>query len=144
MDRQQVSYQEVQDHIGLISQHSIIFADTVLNNLHLYRDLPVELTQQLLEQFGLDERFNDWDELIIEDGNLSGGQKQRMIIIRALLQNKKFIILDESLSALDKENYHRIENYLLDQVDICLINITHRDSSNLSKYDQVLDLDQLI
>ena len=144
MDRQQVSYQEVQDHIGLISQHSIIFADTVLNNLHLYRDLPIELTQQLWEQFGLDERLNDWNELIIEEGNLSGGQKQRMIIIRALLQNKKFIILDESLSALDKENYHRIENYLLDQDDLCLINITHRDSSNLSRYDQVLDVDQLI
>ncbi|WP_143412007.1 ATP-binding cassette domain-containing protein [Globicatella sulfidifaciens] len=118
MDHQQVSYQEVQDHIGLISQHSIIFADTVLNNLHLYQELPIEMTQQLLEQFGLDERFNDWNELIIEEGNLSGGQKQRMIIIRALLQNKKFIILDESLSALDKENFHRIEDYLLDQEDI--------------------------
>lgn len=92
----------------------------------------------------MDERLNDWNELIIEEENLSGGQKQRMIIIRALLQNKKFIILDESLSALDKENYHRIENYLLDQDDLCLINITHRDSSNLSRYDQVLDVDQLI
>ena len=143
VDRKHVSYQEVQDHIGLISQHSIIFADTVLNNLHLYQELPIEMTQQLLEQFSLDERFNDWNELIIEDGNLSGGQKQRMIIIRTLLQNKKFIILDESLSALDKENYHRIEKYLLNQDDICLINITHRDSSNLSQYDQVLDLDQL-
>ena len=92
----------------------------------------------------MDERFNDLNELIIEGGNLSGGQKQRMIIIRTLLQNKKFIILDESLSALDKENYHRIEKYLLNQDDICLINITHIDSSNLSKYDQVLDLNQLI
>lgn len=144
IDHHQMSYQEVQDHIGLISQHSIIFADTLLNNLHLYQDLPIESTQQMLEQFGLDTRFDDWNELIIEDGNLSGGQKQRIIIIRALLQNKKFIILDESLSALDKENYHRIENYLLKQDDICLINITHRDSSNMSKYDQVLNLDKLV
>lgn len=143
IDGHQISYQAVQNHIALISQHSIVFTDTLLNNLHLHQKLPLNPTKELLKYFDLDIRFNDLNEMIVEDGNLSGGQKQRILIIRTLLQNKEFIILDESLSALDKDNYYRIENYLLDKKDICLINITHRESNNIARYDDVLDLNQL-
>lgn len=142
LESRETSYQDIQKNISLISQHSIVFTDTLLNNLHLYQPMPIDKTKQLLKLFHLSDRFANMDEKIVEDGNLSGGQKQRLIIIRALLQGKPFVILDESLSALDKENYEQIENYLLERKDICLINITHRESSHKAKYDELLNLDE--
>ncbi|RLK62573.1 ABC transporter ATP-binding protein [Atopobacter sp. AH10] len=143
LDSQQLSYADVQQHIALISQQSIIFTETLLNNLHLYQDLPVDQTQKLLQQFNLESRFKDLDELLIDDGNLSGGQKQRLLIIRALLQHKNFILLDESLSGLDKENYDLIESYLLNKKDLCVINISHRPTNHIEQYDAILNFDQL-
>lgn len=64
-------------------------------------------------------------------------------MIQTLLQDKPFISLDESLSALDQDNYQRIESYLLALEDICLIHISHRDPAFLGIYDHILDLDQL-
>ena len=45
--------------------------------------------------------------------NLSGGQKQRLALLRAILQEKQVIVLDETLSGLDKDTYILIEKLLL-------------------------------
>ncbi|MDG4517379.1 ATP-binding cassette domain-containing protein [Streptococcus suis] len=90
----------------------------------------------------LDSRFPSYASLseeISDDSGLSGGQKQRLLLIRALLQDKDILLLDESLSALDQETYTVIEAYLTSLADKTLIHISHRVSDEvLSRYDGVV------
>ena len=70
--------------------------------------------------------------------NLSGGQKQRLALIRAILQEKQVIVLDETLSGLDKNTYILIEKLLLSMKDKTLIHISHRSyPETLRMYDEV-------
>lgn len=77
-----------------------------------------------------------------EDGeNLSGGQKQRIALARALIRGTKFLILDESVSAMDVETANKIEQDLLDMEDLTLLTITHRIKDGLiHRYDRVLSM----
>ncbi len=70
--------------------------------------------------------------------NLSGGQKQRLALIRAILQEKQVIVLDETLSGLDKDTYILVEKLLLSMKDKTLIHISHRSyPETLKMYDEV-------
>ena len=70
--------------------------------------------------------------------NLSGGQKQRLALIRAILQEKQVIVLDETLSGLDKDTYILVEKLLLSMKDKTLIHISHRSyPETLRMYDEV-------
>ncbi|WP_153046620.1 ATP-binding cassette domain-containing protein, partial [Streptococcus suis] len=85
----------------------------------------------LIKTMNLDSRFPSYaslNEEISDDSGLSGGQKQRLLLIRALLQDKDILLLDESLSALDQETYTVIEAYLTSLADKTLIHISHRVS----------------
>ena len=66
------------------------------------------------------------DTVIKENGkNLSGGQRQRIALVRGLIRNVQYIILDEGTSALDEANALDIENNLLNTPQLGVIIITH-------------------
>lgn len=71
--------------------------------------------------------------------NLSGGQRQRLAMARALIRNSPFLILDDSLSAVDSETEAAIVERLKTNSDRTTILISHR-ISNLKWADQVLVL----
>ncbi|MDX1327155.1 MAG: ABC transporter ATP-binding protein [Arenibacter sp.] len=104
--------------LGLVTQDSILFNDTVKNNIGLGKEGASE--EEIIEAAKIAnahdfimELPNGYDTNIGDSGNkLSGGQKQRLSIARAVLKNPPIMILDEATSALDTESERLVQDAL--------------------------------
>jgi ATP-binding cassette, subfamily B, bacterial MsbA len=107
---QQLKTDDLRSHIGIVSQESILFNDTVANNIAFGIDNPnreevIQAAKIANAHEFISQLENGYDTNIGERGNkLSGGQKQRISIARAILKNPSLLILDEATSALDTES----------------------------------------
>ena len=104
--------------MGLVTQDSILFNDTVKNNIGLGK---VNATDEEIIEAAKIANAHDfivelpsgYDTNIGDSGNkLSGGQKQRLSIARAVLKNPPIMILDEATSALDTESERLVQDAL--------------------------------
>jgi len=129
--------------ITYVPQDSFIFVGTVIDNLTFYKNIEADKIMTLVKETRLDDKIKEASDLINtmydkKKSNLSGGQKQRLALIRAILQEKQVIVLDETLSGLDKDTYILIEKLLLSMKDKTLIHISHRSyPETLKIYDKV-------
>tara|TARA_R110000868_G_scaffold29420_6_gene109372 strand:+ start:3369 stop:5189 length:1821 start_codon:yes stop_codon:yes gene_type:complete len=104
--------------MGLVTQDSILFNDTVKNNIGLGKDNATE--EEIIAAAKIANAHDFISELpqgyntnIGDSGNkLSGGQKQRLSIARAVLKNPPIMILDEATSALDTESERLVQDAL--------------------------------
>ncbi len=117
-DIRKVTFKSLRRNIGIVSQETILFNDTVRNNI-AYGDLERsqdEILAAARAANALDfirELPEGFDTMIGESGaRLSGGQRQRLSIARALLKNAPILILDEATSALDTESEREVQNAL--------------------------------
>lgn len=104
--------------MGVVSQESILFNDTIYNNILIgnpkaSKEEVIEASQIAnAEEFILESELG-YDTNIGEKGDkLSGGQKQRISIARAILKNPDFLILDEATSSLDTQSEKLVQNAL--------------------------------
>jgi len=104
--------------LGLVTQDSILFNDTVKNNIGLGKE---NATQDEIIEAAKIANAHDfiislpkgYETNIGDSGNkLSGGQKQRLSIARAVLKNPPIMILDEATSALDTESERLVQDAL--------------------------------
>jgi subfamily B ATP-binding cassette protein MsbA len=113
-----VSIKSLREQIGLVSQESILFNDSIKNNLLLGKQDATD--KEIIEALKIAnawEFVKDLPEQIntnIGDagGSLSGGQKQRLSIARAVLKNPPIMVLDEATSALDTESERLVQDAL--------------------------------
>jgi len=136
------SIQWRRDHIGVVSQESIMFNRSLRENITygLYGDLGggslgdaillEALDKVNMKQFVLEQLPNGLDTVINNNGNeFSGGQRQRLQICRLLLRNRPFVLLDECTLALDRATTQDIlevlKDFLADGQGKTLIMITH-------------------
>jgi len=103
--------------IGLVSQESILFNDTIENNIvfgnELNKDKLVEASKVANAHDFIEELANNYQTNIGDGGNkLSGGQRQRLSIARAVYKNPPILILDEATSALDTESEKLVQDAL--------------------------------
>ncbi|HBU78746.1 MAG TPA: antibiotic ABC transporter ATP-binding protein, partial [Muricauda sp.] len=104
--------------MGLVTQDSILFNDTVKNNIALGKenatmDEIMEAAKVANAHDFIMDLPNGYETNIGDSGNkLSGGQKQRLSIARAVLKNPPIMILDEATSALDTESERLVQDAL--------------------------------
>ncbi len=130
--------------IGLVTQDSILFNDTIANNVALGVKNATE--EQIIDALKVANAYEFVKDLpegintnIGDSGNkLSGGQKQRLSIARAVLKNPPIMILDEATSALDTESerlvQQALENMMQNRTSIV---IAHR-LSTIQKADVIV------
>ena len=117
-DIRDLKIQSLRDLIGIVSQDSILFNDTITNNLLIGKasatTMEIEEAAKVANAYDFIEALPEKFQTNIGDmgGKLSGGQKQRLSIARAVLKNPPIMILDEATSALDTESEKLVQNAL--------------------------------
>ena len=139
--------QSVRDHMGIVSQETILFNDTIRNNIAMGRP---SATQQQIEAAARVANAHDfimqtesgYDTNIGDRGmKLSGGQRQRLSIARAVLKNPEILILDEATSALDTESEKLVQDALTSLLDgRTSVVIAHR-LSTIHNADRIIVID---
>ena len=110
IDIRQFILQSLRGQIGIVTQETILFNDTVRNNIAYgladFPDKKIRDAARAANALSFIEAMPEGFESIIGDRGtkLSGGQRQRISIARALLKNPPIMILDEATSALDSES----------------------------------------
>lgn len=135
-DIRDLNIHDLRGMIGLVTQDSILFNDTIKNNLKLGKENATD--EEIIEALKIANAYefvkdlpNGIDTNIGDAGNkLSGGQKQRLSIARAVLKNPPIMVLDEATSALDTESEKLVqvalENMMKNRTSIV---IAHRLST---------------
>ena len=117
-DIRNVTLSSLREQIGIVSQHTVLFNDTVRNNIaYGMPDAPMEKVVEASRRanaHGFVERMPEgYGTIVGEQGlRLSGGERQRLAIARALLKDAPLLILDEATSALDTESEHVVQEAL--------------------------------
>lgn len=139
---------ELRKLMGLVSQESILFNDSISNNIKLSNSKvnlkEIEESAKIANANEFIEKFENGYDLNVGDGGgkLSGGQKQRISIARAVLSNPPIMILDEATSSLDSESeklvQDALENLMKNRTSII---IAHR-LSTIQKADIILVINE--
>lgn len=110
--------QDIRDQMGIVTQESILFNDSVFNNITLgsdeTREEPVIEAAKIANahEFILQSKDGYNSKVGERGGKLSGGQRQRISIARAVFKNPPILILDEATSALDTESEKQVQEAL--------------------------------
>ena len=148
VDIRALPLQNLRSLIGIVTQETVLFNDSVRNNIAYGRDdLPLEEVRMAAAAAYADDFImsmpDSYDTVIGEGGeNLSGGQRQRLAIARALLKNAPILILDEATSHLDTESEVVVQRaiYNLMEGRTALV-IAHR-LSTVVRADRIVVLDR--
>jgi subfamily B ATP-binding cassette protein MsbA len=146
-DVRRVKANSLRAQIGIVTQETILFNDTVYNNI-CYGSQPADeeavreaVRAALAEDFIL-EMPEGYQTVIGERGQrLSGGQRQRIAIARALLKNPPILILDEATSELDTESELLVQRALANLMrGRTVLVIAHRIST-VRRAERIIVLD---
>jgi len=143
-----IKQNSLREQIGMVSQETFLFHDSILNNIRYGRmdatkEEVLEAAKQAYAHDFIMLQPNGYETVIGDKGCLlSGGQQQRVSIARALLKNAPVLLLDEAMSALDSEAEREIQA-ALDRLSEgrTVIAIAHRLSTVL-KADQIVVMDK--
>ncbi len=143
-DIRSITQQSLREQIGIVTQESFLFHDTIYENIRYGRLDATVAEVEAAAKLAYAHDFimaqpNGYQTVIGDKGSLlSGGQQQRLAIARALLKNAPILLLDEATSALDTESEREIQMALERLAQgRTVIAIAHRLSTIL-KSDQIV------
>lgn len=119
------SLNTLRKNILYVSQREKIFNDTILNNITLQKKISKKELNEILKITKVDEIIDKkamrLESFLYDEGfNLSGGERQRIILARSLILKPEILILDESLSEIDRKT----ETEILEAIDVNFPNLT--------------------
>ena len=139
---------DLRAHISIVSQDTVLFNDTIRNNIRLGRldatDADVEAAAKHAFAHDFISAFDEgYDTIVGERGaRLSGGQKQRIAIARAFLRNAPILILDEATSALDSESEEMVQKALVELVQGRTVFIIAHRFSTIKLANRIMVFDE--
>jgi subfamily B ATP-binding cassette protein MsbA len=146
-DLRSITQKSLRDQIGLVTQETFLFHDTIFNNIQFGR---LDATEQEIYEAAQAAYAHEFIlaqpkgyRTVIGDKGclLSGGQQQRLAIARAILKNAPILLLDEATSSLDSESEQEIQKALAKLASgRTVIAIAHRLSTILSA-NQIIVMD---
>ncbi len=146
-DVRDVQLASLRAHVGMVTQETFLFHDTILQNLRYARP---EATREAVEAAARSAQIHDqicelpdgYETVVGDRGyRLSGGERQRLAIARALLKDPRILILDEATSSLDTHNEKLIQAALVPLLaNRTSFVIAHR-LSTIRKADLIVVLD---
>jgi subfamily B ATP-binding cassette protein MsbA len=146
-DIRDVTVASLRSQIGIVTQETVLFNDTVRNNIaygqpHVSLKAVESAAQAALAHDFIMRMPEGYDTMIGERGlRLSGGERQRIAIARALLKNAPILILDEATSALDSESEALVQSALQNLMrDRTVFVIAHR-LSTVRRADRIVVLE---
>lgn len=116
LDIREYSQQSLRDQIGIVSQDTFLFHDTILDNirygrLDATREEVIAAAKLAHAHDFIEEQAEGYNTILGDKGcTLSGGQQQRLSIARAILRDAPILLLDEAMSALDSESEKAIQD----------------------------------
>jgi subfamily B ATP-binding cassette protein MsbA len=146
-DLRDVNIASLRKLIGKVTQETILFNDTVRNNIAYGRpDVPLSRVQEaasmaLAHDFIL-RMPEGYNTMIGEKGvRLSGGERQRLAIARAILKNAPILILDEATSALDTESEAFVQKALANLMQGRTVFVIAHRMSTVRRADRIVVLE---
>ncbi len=133
--------------IGIVTQDTILFNDTVRNNIaygqpHVSKDAVIAAATAALAHDFIMQMPEGYNTVIGERGlRLSGGERQRIAIARALLKNAPILILDEATSALDTESEALVQSALHNLMEGRTVFVIAHRLSTVRRADRIIVLD---
>ena len=146
-DVRDVTLESLRSQIGIVTQETVLFNDTVRNNIaygqpHVSQKRVEEAARAArAHEFirGLPEGYNT---IIGERGvRLSGGERQRIAIARAILKNAPILILDEATSALDSESESLVQSALQNLMSGRTVFVIAHRLSTVRRADRIVVLE---
>lgn len=135
----------IRENMGIVLQDAYIFSKTIKENLLILVDNDRVDLDMYLKRVGLDEDINKFESgletVVGERGvTLSGGQRQRVSLLRTIMKNKKILILDDTLSAVDNIVAKKIKDSITKEKATTII-ISH-NLLNVKEADKIIVLDK--
>jgi subfamily B ATP-binding cassette protein MsbA len=146
-DVRDVTLASLRSQIGIVTQETVLFNDTVRNNIAYGQP---NVSQKIVEAAAKAARADDfiralpdgYDTMIGERGlRLSGGERQRLAIARALLKNAPILILDEATSALDTESEALVQSALQNLMEGRTVFVIAHRLSTVRRADRIVVLE---
>ncbi|GAB3026805.1 ABC transporter ATP-binding protein [Spirosoma pulveris] len=147
VDMRDCSMASLRAQMGIVTQESILFNDTIFNNIAFgsaATEAQIMEAARIANAHDFIMAQSDGYQTIIGDrgGKLSGGQRQRISIARAILKNPPILILDEATSALDTESEKLVQEALTRlMANRTTLVIAHR-LSTIQHADEILVVNQ--
>jgi ATP-binding cassette subfamily B protein len=135
----------IRDNMGVVLQDAYIFSKSIKENLLVLIDNDRVDLDMYLKRVGLDEDINKFESgletVVGERGvTLSGGQRQRLSLLRTIMKNKKILILDDTLSAVDNIVSKKIKEAISKEKATTII-VSH-NLLNIKDADKIIVLDE--
>lgn len=146
-DIRDVTVRSLRDLLGIVSQETVLFHDTIRANIGYGRP---DATDQEVEQAARAANAHDFISLLPEGyetvvgergTRLSGGQRQRLAIARALLRDPPILVLDEATSALDTESERLVQGAIERLLEGRTVFVIAHRLSTVQKADTIVVLD---